>query len=94
MRRSRACRRRSISTSSTSAAIPTTQEGLAALKAKPPATDNWNGPYVKATANLNDPWGRPYVYVAPGKHNNEFDLSSNGPDGDAGNGADPPVKNW
>lgn len=73
---------------------PTTQEGLAALKAKPPATDNWNGPYVKATANLNDPWGRPYVYVAPGKHNNEFDLSSNGPDGDAGNGADPPVKNW
>ncbi|MEI9997230.1 MAG: type II secretion system major pseudopilin GspG [Rhizomicrobium sp.] len=73
---------------------PTTQEGLAALKAKPPGADNWNGPYVKATTSLNDPWGHPYVYVTPGKHNNDYDLSSNGPDGEASNGADPPVKNW
>src|ERR1700712_3326720 len=30
---------------------PTTQEGLAALKVKPPAADNWNGPYVKNTTS-------------------------------------------
>ena len=72
---------------------PTSQEGLTALKIKPPTAENWNGPYVKATTNLNDPWGRPYTYAAPGRHG-EFDLSSNGPDGETANGADPPVKNW
>src|ERR1700743_1811342 len=39
---------------------PTTQEGLAALKAKPATAENWNGPYVKGTTSLNDPWGHPY----------------------------------
>jgi general secretion pathway protein G len=72
---------------------PTTQEGLQALKVEPPGADGWNGPYVKPTTSLNDPWGHPYVYVAPGRHG-EYDLSSNGPDGQASNGADPPVKNW
>jgi general secretion pathway protein G len=71
---------------------PTTQEGLAALKAKPPTAQNWNGPYVKNTTSLNDPWGRPYTYVSPG-HHGEFDLSSNGPDSTAPNG-DPPIRNW
>ncbi len=72
---------------------PTSQEGLAALKVKPPSADNWNGPYVKATTSLNDPWGHPYDYAAPGRHG-EFDLSSNGPDGTTANGTDPPVRNW
>jgi general secretion pathway protein G len=72
---------------------PTTQEGLSALKAKPPTADNWNGPYVKNTTSLNDPWGHPYNYVSPGRHG-EFDLFSNGPDGEVANGADPPVRNW
>lgn len=72
---------------------PSSQEGLAALKAKPPTADNWNGPYVKTTTSLNDPWGKPYIYVAPGRHG-EFDLSSNGPDGETANGVDPPVKSW
>jgi general secretion pathway protein G len=72
---------------------PSSQEGLGALKAKPAAADNWNGPYVKTTTSLNDPWGHPYTYVAPGRHG-EFDLSSNGPEGDTANGADPPVRNW
>lgn len=71
---------------------PTTQEGLAALKVKPPSAENWNGPYVKNTITLKDPWGHPYIYVSPGKHG-EYDLSSNGPDGTPANG-DPPVKNW
>ncbi|HWD28770.1 MAG TPA: type II secretion system major pseudopilin GspG [Rhizomicrobium sp.] len=72
---------------------PTTQEGLQALKVQPPSADGWNGPYVQATTSLNDPWGHPYLYVSPGRHS-EFDLSSNGPDGQTSNGADPPVKNW
>ena len=72
---------------------PTSQEGLVALKTKPPSADNWNGPYVKTTTSLNDPWGHPYTYVSPGRHG-EFDLSSNGPDGETSNGGDPPVKNW
>ncbi|HXC56387.1 MAG TPA: type II secretion system major pseudopilin GspG [Rhizomicrobium sp.] len=72
---------------------PTSQEGLEALKAKPPTADNWNGPYVKNTTSLNDPWGNPYTYVSPGRHG-EFDLSSNGPNGATSNGADPPVRSW
>jgi general secretion pathway protein G len=72
---------------------PTSQEGLAALKTKPATADNWNGPYVKNTTSLNDPWGHPYTYVSPGRHG-DFDLSSNGPDGATANGADPPVRSW
>ena len=72
---------------------PTTQEGLTALKVKPPTAENWNGPYVKNTTSLNDPWGNPYTYVSPGRHG-DFDLSSNGPDGATGNGAEPPVRSW
>lgn len=72
---------------------PTSQEGLAALKVKPAAAEAWNGPYVKATTSLNDPWGKPYNYVSPGRHG-EFDLFSYGADGQASNGTDPPVKNW
>lgn len=73
---------------------PTSQEGLAALIRKPPgAPDTWNGPYVKNTTSLNDPWGKPFKYVSPGRHG-EFDLYSNGPDAEASSGADPPVRNW
>ncbi len=72
---------------------PTSQEGLTALKVKPATADTWNGPYVKATTSLNDPWGHPYNYASPGKHG-DFDLYSNGPDGETANGTDPPVRNW
>ncbi|HEX4303132.1 MAG TPA: type II secretion system major pseudopilin GspG [Rhizomicrobium sp.] len=72
---------------------PTTQEGIVALKVKPPTAENWNGPYIKTTTSLNDPWGNPYIYVSPGRHG-EFDLSSNGPDGTTANGTDPPVRSW
>ncbi|MBL6854240.1 MAG: type II secretion system major pseudopilin GspG [Alphaproteobacteria bacterium] len=72
---------------------PTSQEGLAALKTKPATAGNWNGPYVKPNTSLDDPWGHPYLYASPGRHG-EFDLSSNGPDGEAGGNAEPPVRNW
>jgi general secretion pathway protein G len=42
----------------------------------------WQGPYLKRAAPA-DPWGRPYVYRAPGA-NGEFELVSYGRDGKPG----------
>jgi len=40
-----------------------------------------------------DPWGQAYIYVFPGRHNqNGFDLSSPGPDTQSGNEDD--ICNW
>jgi len=64
---------------------PTTEQGLKALVEKPassPVPENWNGPYLKKKKVPSDPWGRDYVYVSPGVHNQEeYDLSSAGSDG-------------
>jgi general secretion pathway protein G len=64
---------------------PTTEQGLVALVRKPtaePVPGNWNGPYLKKKIIPKDPWGRDYVYRAPGAHNIDgYDLSSLGPDG-------------
>ena len=73
---------------------PTTQQGLEALMKAPEGADNWNGPYIKKTTKLNDPWGHPYNYRSPGQYS-EFDLYSYGPKGDEGNtGAKPLIANW
>ena len=61
---------------------PSAEQGLAALVARPANEPNWSGPYLKR-AVPNDPWGRPYVYRAPGQKG-EFDLLSYGRDGKAG----------
>src|SRR5262245_54034189 len=37
--------------------LPTTEEGLKALVAAPANAAGWNGPYVKKTSQLTDPWG-------------------------------------
>ena len=58
----------------------------------PRDAQNWRGPYLKS-AIPNDPWGRPYVYDCPGKHNpSSYDLMSMGPDGRANTEDD--VTNW
>lgn len=45
--------------------LPTTQEGLGLLvSANPEEVSGWYGPYL-SEALPNDPWGRPYVYLAP-----------------------------
>lgn len=66
---------------------PTTEQGLAALREKPtrsPVPANWRGPYLRKDVPL-DPWGRAYLYRAPGERNpNGFDLTSLGRDGKAG----------
>jgi general secretion pathway protein G len=73
---------------------PSTQQGLEALLKAPEGASNWNGPYIKKTAALNDPWGHPYNYRSPGQYG-EFDLYSYGPKGDEGNtGAKPLIANW
>ena len=74
---------------------PTTEQGLQALITKPaaqPDPTNWNGPYLKKKKIPLDPWGKEYVYAAPGSHNtDEYDLSSLGADGVEG--ADD-IVNW
>ena len=76
---------------------PSTAQGLAALWQKPtidpPA--NWREPYVRK-AIPDDPWGRPYVYLAPGKANpSGFDLATYGADGQpGGDGENADVLSW
>ena len=72
---------------------PSTEQGLAALNAKPADEAKWDGPYLKK-AVPDDPWGKPYQYRMPGEHG-EIDLFSFGRDGapgGSGDGAD--VGNW
>lgn len=72
---------------------PTTEQGLAALMARPANEPRWAGPYLKR-ALPQDPWGRAYLYKHPGEHG-EVDLSSLGRDGQpGGNGDAADVHNW
>ncbi|MGA3284972.1 MAG: type II secretion system major pseudopilin GspG [Verrucomicrobiota bacterium] len=61
------------------------------LLQQPSNAKNWHGPYLENVPQ--DPWGNPYVYTYPGRHNpNGYDLSSVGPDGKAG--TDDDIGNW
>jgi general secretion pathway protein G len=67
---------------------PTTEQGLEALVQKPSTgtvPKNWReGGYLEKAKVPEDPWGRPYVYMAPGIKNRDFDLKSLGADGEEG----------
>jgi general secretion pathway protein G len=72
--------------------FPTSSEGLNALVNQPSEAKNWRGPYIKRDVP-DDPWGNPYVYDCPGKHNTaDYDLYSFGPDGKSG--GDDDIDNW
>jgi len=60
----------------------------------PPANaKNWHGPYFDSAKLPVDPWGNPYIYYYPGKHNpSGYDLLSAGPDGKEG--TDDDLGNW
>lgn len=74
---------------------PTEQESLRALIEAPAGAVNWNGPYLTKSDALTDPWGRPYVYVFPGRHSAAFDLFTLGADGrEGGEGEDRDLTNW
>ncbi|HYU08605.1 MAG TPA: type II secretion system major pseudopilin GspG, partial [Gemmatimonadales bacterium] len=66
---------------------PTTSQGLGALWKAPPTDGQslpWRGPYLRKDVPL-DPWGRPYIYKAPGEQNpTGYDLVSYGADGQPG----------
>jgi general secretion pathway protein G len=61
---------------------PSTEQGLAALNAKPQGVERWAGPYLKKDVP-QDPWGGSYQYKCPGEHG-DFDLVSFGADGQPG----------
>ena len=75
---------------------PTTTDGLQALVSPPaslatPARYRRGG-YIKRLPN--DPWGRPYLYAAPGR-NGPFDIFSLGADGTEGGEAEnADIGNW
>ena len=71
---------------------PKGEEGLTALVEEPSDSKTWKGPYLKQGIPT-DPWGQPYVYEYPGKHNNKgYDLMCPGPDGQTGTEDD--ITNW
>lgn len=57
---------------------PTSEEGLGALVERPRGSERWNGPYVKSSTALTDPWGHPYVYRSRDDRD-DFELYSAGP---------------
>jgi general secretion pathway protein G len=72
--------------------FPVTAQGLSALREKPsgdPQARNWRGPYIEK--DPVDPWGNPYVYVSPGAHRSDYDLSSKGKDAAS---AQDDITNW
>lgn len=62
---------------------PSEKEGLKALLAQPSGVDGWTGPYLRDAKMLNDPWGRPIVYL-PDPTGRTFQVESLGADGKAG----------
>jgi len=83
---------------------PTSQQGISRpvgafegsdvlIKRPAPIPESvWHGPYLEFLGSWKDPWGRPYVYECPGKHNPKaFDIYSLGPNG---KGGDEAIGNW
>jgi general secretion pathway protein G len=72
---------------------PTTEQGLAALVAKPTDEARWDGPYLKKGVPL-DPWGSAYTYKQPGQHG-EYDIVSFGKEKvPGGTGENAPITSW
>ncbi len=72
---------------------PTSEQGLAALVARPSDEPKWDGPYLQKGVP-RDPWSRDYQYRSPGE-NGEYDLLSLGKDGQpGGDGENAEITNW
>jgi general secretion pathway protein G len=60
---------------------------------QPGDVKGWHGPYLDSNQLPVDPWGNPYIYYFPGKHNaSGYDLLSAGLDGKEG--TDDDIGNW
>lgn len=62
---------------------PTPEEGLSALVQRPNEVGTWNGPYVRGKGIPKDPWGNAYIYNIPGRDGEAYQVSSQGPNGQA-----------
>jgi general secretion pathway protein G len=72
---------------------PSSEQGLAALMARPDNDPKWSGPYLRKAVPL-DPWNRSYQYRQPGQHG-DYDVFSLGKDGQpGGSGEAADVTNW
>lgn len=76
---------------------PTTEQGLKAL-IDPPEQEgmgNWKkGGYLDQKSMPKDPWGREFIYLSPGTHN-DFDMISYGADGiPGGEDKNKDIKSW
>lgn len=74
--------------------FPDTNEGIEALITEPSnvGEDMWEGPYLDAESVPKDPWGREFRYRSPGEHSKDYDLWSDGPDGQEG--TDDDITSW
>ncbi len=73
---------------------PSEDEGLETLVRRPVDVERWNGPYVKKSESLIDPWGNAYQYRFPGEHG-KYDLSSFGADAtEGGEGENQDIVSW
>lgn len=77
---------------------PTTEQGLEALITKPASgrvpANYKEGGYLEQKKIPLDPWGNPYLYIAPGTHG-DIDILSYGSDGkEGGEGKDADITNW
>ena len=74
--------------------FPTSSEGLKALVERPGSAQTWNGPYLTKNSLPVDPWGRAYLYRAPGQHG-DFDIFTLGADNQqGGTGENADVTSW
>jgi len=73
---------------------PMTEQGLRSLVERPSGEPNWSGPYL-SKAIPSDPWGRPFIFRAPGDAGHDFELMSLGKDGKpGGTGLDADISVW
>ena len=56
---------------------PSEEEGLETLVRRPVDAERWNGPYVKKSESLTEPWGNAYLHRSTGEPGS-YELSSVG----------------
>lgn len=73
---------------------PSSEEGLAALVAKPDSLSRWFGPYLRKKTVPLDPWGVEFHYRSPGQYG-AYDLYTLGHDNKkGGENEDADVSSW
>lgn len=74
--------------------FPSSSQGLEALIERPSGVseDIWTDPFLEAESVPKDAWNNEFNYRQPGEHHRDFDLWSNGPDGQSESEDD--VTNW